>query len=75
MSVKVVRDPHSKDSRGFAFVTMEHPEEADAALANGSGVEIMGKPMQVDRAKRGRARTRKYLNYLFYSLGFKEVVR
>ena len=28
-----MRDPHSKESRGFAFVTMEAVEDADAAVA------------------------------------------
>ncbi|SCV72981.1 BQ2448_6906 [Microbotryum intermedium] len=54
---QVVRDPHSKESRGFAFVTMETPEEADAAIAGLNATELMGRTMNVQRARRARART------------------
>ncbi|SGY20035.1 BQ5605_C017g08444 [Microbotryum silenes-dioicae] len=54
---QVVRDPHSKESRGFAFVTMETPEEADAAIAGLNATELMGRTMNVQHARRGRART------------------
>ncbi|KAK4048545.1 hypothetical protein OIV83_004713 [Microbotryomycetes sp. JL201] len=55
--VQVMRDPHSKDSRGFAFVTMEQVEDADAAIAGLNATELMGRPMTVEKARRGRART------------------
>ncbi|GAA5907726.1 hypothetical protein JCM6882_008957 [Rhodosporidiobolus microsporus] len=54
---QVMRDPHSKESRGFAFVTMETAEEAEACIANLSATELMGRTMNVDKARRGRART------------------
>ncbi|CDO73389.1 hypothetical protein BN946_scf185013.g23 [Trametes cinnabarina] len=47
----VMYDPHSRESRGFGFVTMESVEEADAAITAMNGAEIMGK------ARRARART------------------
>lgn len=53
-----MRDPHTKDSRGFAFVTMESAEEAEAAAAALNATELMGRTMNVEKARRGRARTR-----------------
>lgn len=50
-------DPHSRESRGFGFVTMESPEEAEAAIAALNATEIMGKVITVEKARRGRART------------------
>jgi len=53
----VMYDPHTRESRGFGFVTMESNEEADAAIAALNGSDLMGKIMTVDKARRGRART------------------
>jgi len=53
----VMYDPHTRDSRGFGFVTMESPEEAEAAVATLNGTEFFGKTMNVEKARRGRART------------------
>ncbi|KAJ7194473.1 hypothetical protein B0H12DRAFT_714125 [Mycena haematopus] len=53
----VMYDPHTRESRGFGFVTMETPEEADAAVAALQGTELGGKVMKVEKARRGRART------------------
>ncbi|KAK7055759.1 hypothetical protein R3P38DRAFT_2760933 [Favolaschia claudopus] len=53
----VMYDPHTRESRGFGFVTMETPEEADAAVAALQGTELGGKMMKVEKARRGRART------------------
>jgi len=50
-------DPHSHESRGFGFVTMESAEEAEAAVAALNATELMGKIMTVEKARRGRART------------------
>jgi len=50
-------DPHTRDSRGFGFVTMETAEEADAAITALNGSDLMGKVMNVEKARRGRART------------------
>ncbi|KAK4053610.1 hypothetical protein OIO90_003849 [Microbotryomycetes sp. JL221] len=55
--VQVMRDPHTKDSRGFAFVTMENVEEAEAAIAGLNTTELMGRPMNIEKARRARART------------------
>lgn len=53
----VVYDPHSRESRGFAFVTMDTVEEAEAAIAGLHNTELAGKPLTVEKARRGRART------------------
>jgi transformer-2 protein len=42
-----MRDPHTKDSRGFGFVTMEIPEDGEAALAATHGKDLNGKPLNV----------------------------
>ncbi|KAJ3483160.1 hypothetical protein NLI96_g6505 [Meripilus lineatus] len=54
---QVMYDPHTRDSRGFGFVTMESAEEADAAITALNGTDLMGKPLIVEKARRGRART------------------
>jgi len=53
----VMYDPHTRESRGFGFVTMETGEEADAAITALNATEIMGKIATVEKARRGRART------------------
>ncbi|KAG6884193.1 hypothetical protein C0993_000485 [Termitomyces sp. T159_Od127] len=53
----VMYDPHTRESRGFGFVTMESSEEADAAITALNNTELMGKTMTVEKARRGRART------------------
>ncbi|EJD49742.1 hypothetical protein AURDEDRAFT_112522 [Auricularia subglabra TFB-10046 SS5] len=53
----VMLDPHTRESRGFGFVTMEVPEDADAAISGLVGTEFMGKTLSIEKARRGRART------------------
>ncbi|KAJ7572802.1 hypothetical protein C8J56DRAFT_987047 [Mycena floridula] len=53
----VMFDPHTRESRGFGFVTMESAEEAEAAVTALHGTEFMGRPLVVEKARRGRART------------------
>ncbi|KAI0095193.1 hypothetical protein BDY19DRAFT_878878, partial [Irpex rosettiformis] len=61
---QVMYDPHTRESRGFGFVTMETSEEADAAITALNATDFMGKTMTVEKvrqrqteARRGRART------------------
>ena len=42
-------DPHSRESRGFGFVTMETAEEAEAAITALNGSDLNGKAMTVEK--------------------------
>ena len=53
----IVKDPNTQDSRGFGFVTMDSNEAADAAIANLNGLELAGKTLLVEKARRKRPRT------------------
>ncbi|KAI6104534.1 hypothetical protein EDD16DRAFT_1695979 [Pisolithus croceorrhizus] len=48
----VMYDPHTRESRGFGFVTMETAEEADAAITALNATELMGKVMNVEKPGR-----------------------
>ncbi|KAH9818798.1 hypothetical protein DFH28DRAFT_91756 [Melampsora americana] len=54
---QLMRDPNTKEIRGFGFVTMESAEEAEAAMAALNGLDFLGKVLSVEKARRGRART------------------
>jgi RNA recognition motif-containing protein len=45
----VMYDPHTRESRGFGFVTMETAEEADAAITALNSTELVGKIVTVER--------------------------
>jgi transformer-2 protein len=45
----VMYDPHTRESRGFGFVTMETAEEADAAVTALNGTDLMGKTLNVEK--------------------------
>ncbi|KAG0269543.1 hypothetical protein BGZ95_002026 [Linnemannia exigua] len=55
--VQIMHDPHTRESRGFAFVTMVRPEDAEAAMQVLNSFELHGRAMSVNMARRGRART------------------
>jgi transformer-2 protein len=42
-------DPHTRESRGFGFVTMESGEEADAAITALHSTDLMGKTITVTK--------------------------
>jgi len=54
---EIMFDPHTRESRGFGFVKMELPEDAQAALDALNGTNVEGKVLTVAHARRGRART------------------
>lgn len=45
----VMYDPHTRESRGFGFVTMETAEEAEAAITALNSTELMGKVITVEK--------------------------
>jgi hypothetical protein len=46
-----MHDPHSRESRGFGFVTMETGEEAEAAITALNSTELMGKIINVEKVR------------------------
>lgn len=50
-SVDLIMDKMSGRSRGFAFVTMETKEGADAAIQGMHGTELDGRPLTVNEAR------------------------
>ena len=51
-------DPHTRESRGFGFVTMESPEEAEAAVNGLNGTELQGKIIRVEKVGRSNVGSR-----------------
>jgi RNA recognition motif-containing protein len=50
-SVNLIMDRMTNRSRGFAFVTMQTPEGAQAAIQQLSGKEINGRALTVNEAR------------------------
>lgn len=50
-SASVVTDRDTGRSRGFGFVEMATPEEADQAISRLNGTSLDGRTIQVERAK------------------------
>ncbi|ELU41176.1 RNA recognition motif domain-containing protein [Rhizoctonia solani AG-1 IA] len=46
---QVVYDPHTRDSRGFAFVLMHTLEEAEAAITGLNGYVLEGSALRIDK--------------------------
>jgi RNA recognition motif. (a.k.a. RRM, RBD, or RNP domain) len=53
----IMVDPHTKESRGFGFVKMVTPEQADAAKEGLQGEVIDGRTLSIEKARRSRPRT------------------
>ncbi|KAK1770349.1 hypothetical protein QBC33DRAFT_512115 [Phialemonium atrogriseum] len=54
---QIMRDPHSKESRGFGFVKMVTSDMADAAKEGLQGEVIEGRTLSIEKARRARPRT------------------
>jgi transformer-2 protein len=52
--VRIVLDPHTRESRGFGFVTFDESNDAEQAVKEMDGVEICKRPIKVERARRCR---------------------
>ncbi|CAF9933258.1 MAG: hypothetical protein HETSPECPRED_008577 [Heterodermia speciosa] len=53
----IMKDPHTQESRGFGFVKMVTPEQADAAKEALQGEVIEGRTLSIEKARRARPRT------------------
>ena len=56
-SAVVVTDRDTGRSRGFGFVEMTTPEEAEQAVSKYNGQDFEGRRLQVEKAKDGGARS------------------
>ncbi len=52
---QIMRDPHSKESRGFGFVKMVTSDQADAAKEGLQGELIEGRTLSIEKARRSPA--------------------
>ena len=50
-SVRIIRDPQTRRSKGYGFVEMEHDYEANRAVDNAAGMVVEGRTMVVHFAK------------------------
>lgn len=53
----IMRDPHTRESRGFGFVKMVTSEQADAAKEGLQGEVHQGRTLSIEKARRARPRT------------------
>ena len=53
-SMRVIRDPFTKECRGYGFITMESSKEADSAIEGLNKTEIDGRQVNVEISKRSR---------------------
>lgn len=51
ISSKIIRDKHSGRSKGFGFVTMENPDQANRAIKELNGAVYEQRDMVVNEAK------------------------
>ncbi|KAK9469323.1 putative transformer-SR ribonucleoprotein, partial [Lipomyces arxii] len=56
-NINIMREPHTKISRGFGFVTFTEPNSAAVAMEALQGAPIEGKPIKIELAKRSKPRT------------------
>lgn len=60
-SVAIIKDRNTGRSRGFGFVEMDSPDEAQAAINGLNGAEMGGRDLKVNEA-RPREENRGYRN-------------
>ncbi|CAI6336004.1 unnamed protein product [Periconia digitata] len=53
----IMKDPHTKESRGFGFILMNTAEQADAAKEGLQGEVHQGRTLSIEKARRARPRT------------------
>ncbi|KQK16689.1 serine/arginine-rich splicing factor SR45a [Brachypodium distachyon] len=57
VSCHVVLEPHTRVSRGFAFITMDTVEDAERCIKYLNQSELQGRHITVEKSRRGRPRT------------------
>ncbi len=50
-SITIIKDKYSGQSRGFGFVEMPNRTEAQAAIENLNGKEVLGRQMNINEAR------------------------
>ncbi len=50
-SAAIIKDKYSRQPRGFGFVEMPERAEAQAAIENLNGKDLLGQPMNVNEAR------------------------
>lgn len=53
-SVKIIKDPNTRKSRGFGFVTFEEADDAEKAIEKMNNSEIDGRAVRVEKARDSR---------------------
>lgn len=56
--VMIVKNPYTKESRGFAFINFKAPEKAQEAIDKLNGEELLGNQLKIELAKRTEPRTK-----------------
>jgi len=54
-SVRIMTDPKTNNSRGFAFVRMPYLDDADEAIKRLSGITMQGRRLTVNESRDARA--------------------
>ncbi|CAG9325161.1 unnamed protein product [Blepharisma stoltei] len=54
LDMRIIKDPFTKESRRFGFVTFENMEDAEEAIKTKDKSELQGKTIRVERARRSK---------------------
>lgn len=52
IKAQVMYDPHSREPRGFGFVTFENVDDAEAAITALDGQEFLGRTLKIQKVRR-----------------------